>query len=282
MNYNDITPLKFWCQKILPLSYDDSLSYYETLCRFADKVNELIERLNLYQEEYRDYVDSQVAYLKRYIDDNDYALKVKLEQKINNFKNEQDAKIQDIENKMLELRDHVQSKLYEYKYALSEFKDFVINDQLRQDDYWQAQLSELRDELCSIIGEYTNLIYNPTNGMISTIQQVINDMWNLLRYQAMTVTEFEWLNYDCDRWDSIVFSAFNFDLYGGTKYAKRICECWMISPFTGEKELVTSVIDKMIGDMYEGKTCSYWDSQNFTATAYDNANRTCQQFDFGA
>ena len=26
-------PFKFWCQKALPLVYDDSLSYYEVLCK---------------------------------------------------------------------------------------------------------------------------------------------------------------------------------------------------------------------------------------------------------
>ena len=27
---------RFWCQKVLPLVYDDSLSYYEILCKVVD------------------------------------------------------------------------------------------------------------------------------------------------------------------------------------------------------------------------------------------------------
>lgn len=38
--------LKFWCQKILPLVYDDSLSYYEVLCKVVDYINKLIESDN--------------------------------------------------------------------------------------------------------------------------------------------------------------------------------------------------------------------------------------------
>lgn len=42
-----ITPNKlfkgFWCQKVLPLVYDDSLSYYEVLCKLKQKLNEVIE-----------------------------------------------------------------------------------------------------------------------------------------------------------------------------------------------------------------------------------------------
>ena len=34
--------LRFYCQKVLPLAYDDSLSYYEVLCKVLGKVNELV------------------------------------------------------------------------------------------------------------------------------------------------------------------------------------------------------------------------------------------------
>lgn len=35
---------KFWCYKVLPLVYDDSLSYYEVLCKVVDYINKLIEQ----------------------------------------------------------------------------------------------------------------------------------------------------------------------------------------------------------------------------------------------
>lgn len=38
--------LNFWCHKILPLVYDDSLSYYETVCKVVHKLNELAESVN--------------------------------------------------------------------------------------------------------------------------------------------------------------------------------------------------------------------------------------------
>lgn len=36
-------PFRFFCQKVLPLVYDDSLSYYELLCKVVDYINKLIE-----------------------------------------------------------------------------------------------------------------------------------------------------------------------------------------------------------------------------------------------
>lgn len=44
MGANDLTAFRFWCYKVLPLVYDDSLSYYEVLCKVVDYINKLIEQ----------------------------------------------------------------------------------------------------------------------------------------------------------------------------------------------------------------------------------------------
>lgn len=36
----------YHCQKILPLVYDDELSYYEYLCKLTNKTNEIIDNIN--------------------------------------------------------------------------------------------------------------------------------------------------------------------------------------------------------------------------------------------
>lgn len=44
-----IRPLKhfrFWCQKVIPLVYDDSLSYYEVLCKVVHYINKIIDTSN--------------------------------------------------------------------------------------------------------------------------------------------------------------------------------------------------------------------------------------------
>lgn len=44
--FNKLTPLKFWCQKVLPLVYDESLSYEELLCKVVASLNEVITDIN--------------------------------------------------------------------------------------------------------------------------------------------------------------------------------------------------------------------------------------------
>lgn len=52
-----------WCHKIIPLIYDDSLSYYEVLCKLTYKINEVIDSIN-------GIIDGDIeGYLKKLIDD---------------------------------------------------------------------------------------------------------------------------------------------------------------------------------------------------------------------
>ena len=39
----ELKQFRFWCQSVLPVVYDDSLSYYEVLCKCVEYINKLIE-----------------------------------------------------------------------------------------------------------------------------------------------------------------------------------------------------------------------------------------------
>lgn len=41
--YEKINKFHYWCQMVLPLVYDESLSYYEVLCKMMDAMNKMIE-----------------------------------------------------------------------------------------------------------------------------------------------------------------------------------------------------------------------------------------------
>lgn len=62
---------RFWCQKVLPAVYDDSLSYYELLCKVVQALNDVVENLDTTHtdvtnlltafEELQDYVNNYFA-----------------------------------------------------------------------------------------------------------------------------------------------------------------------------------------------------------------------------
>lgn len=61
---------KFWCQKVLPLVYDESLSYYEVLCKLADYMNKMFETQESFAESLKELnirqntIESEFAELK--------------------------------------------------------------------------------------------------------------------------------------------------------------------------------------------------------------------------
>lgn len=64
-SYTYLPAFKAFCMKVIPLVYDNSLSYYEFLCKVADQLNILIENNNMIPdmiiEAIKDYIDSGVV-----------------------------------------------------------------------------------------------------------------------------------------------------------------------------------------------------------------------------
>lgn len=78
---NDLRPFRFWCQKVLPLVYDDSLSYYELLCKVVDYLNKTMENVNSLNENF-DELQQMFNTLKQYVDD--YFKNLDVQKEINN------------------------------------------------------------------------------------------------------------------------------------------------------------------------------------------------------
>lgn len=75
----DLKYFWFWCYKVLPLVYDDSLSYYEVLCKVVKYINDLIDQDKIIGEELdklrqdlsavQDWIDNyDTAFIKETID----------------------------------------------------------------------------------------------------------------------------------------------------------------------------------------------------------------------
>ena len=58
--------LRYWCFKVLPLVYDDSLSYYEVLCKVVAKLNEIIDELDNLPETIKE-IEAAIAQIEEWI-----------------------------------------------------------------------------------------------------------------------------------------------------------------------------------------------------------------------
>lgn len=72
---------RFWCQKVLPLVYDDSLSYYELLCKVVDYLNNTIADVNTLGSDV-DNLHKAFIELQGYV--NDYFSTLDVQKEINN------------------------------------------------------------------------------------------------------------------------------------------------------------------------------------------------------
>ena len=80
-DYKDLQPFRFWCQKVLPLVYDDSLSYYELLCKVVDYLNKTMEDVGVLEG---DVTGLHEAYKKLQGYVNDYFSTLDVQEEINN------------------------------------------------------------------------------------------------------------------------------------------------------------------------------------------------------
>lgn len=62
-----LNAFRFWCYKVLPLVYDDSLSYYEVLCKVVKYINELIEQDKIFGDEL-EALKNELDEVKEWID----------------------------------------------------------------------------------------------------------------------------------------------------------------------------------------------------------------------
>ena len=158
--------INFWCQKVIPLVFDDSLSYYEAICKFMQKLNEVISALNnnaLCIDELQDkYIILQ---------NNFNALEVKweefktyIENKFNTFKTEittrQDNFETRINNEFNTFKTYVEN--YLNNIDVQSYVNIKI-DQLAESGYFSTLLTNLGFNPDNYLAKNNTTVYVPTN-----------------------------------------------------------------------------------------------------------------------
>lgn len=68
--YPTLPHFRFWCYKVLPLVYDNSLSYYEVLCKVVKYINDLIDQDKVFADEI-DELKRELKIIQDWIDNFD-------------------------------------------------------------------------------------------------------------------------------------------------------------------------------------------------------------------
>lgn len=255
------------CFHILPLQLSESITDYEKLCQVIQKINEVIDQL----EEFENSV----------IDN--YATKAELEMLRSQVN-------QDLNNLKLYVNQQVAlSKAY-VDGAVARIEVY-INSQLgaiwkalnKNNSELQAWVRNQIYQLMKKIPELQNVhVINPINGVLQPLQQVLDEMFQFLNVCALTAAEYDALELTAERYDNAELTAWEYDFQGKCILTKLKKCCEMMNPFTGliddSRQVIYQIVDLTLRQ--NGITAGAYDTLELTSAEYDNKQLTAYAYDF--
>lgn len=147
--------INFWCQKVIPLVFDDSLSYYEAICKFMQKLNEVISALNN-NAECIDELQGKYIILQN----NFNALEVKWEEFKTEITTRQDNFETTINNEFTSFKNYVEN--YLNNIDVQSYVNIKI-DELAESGYFSTLLTNLGFNPDNYLAKNNTTVYVPTN-----------------------------------------------------------------------------------------------------------------------
>ena len=199
-----IDKIRYWCHKILPLVYDDSLSYYEFLCKMNAKLNEVIDSTNglveaweRFQAElekaWQDYKSALTAEWTDYRAEMDlkYATLVgTVTTEINAMKNDISTFKNDISNQITTFEAKVEGDYAEFTANIEE----KINTFIAK---YNAEIAKIPDEITTLVNawwqneaNYNKLVIDVANAIDTTLTSgavILHDVLTMTSASASLV-----------------------------------------------------------------------------------------------
>lgn len=174
-----------------PISVDprDMMTDVEFLLGVLKKLNETIAQVN-----------SNTEFI------NNYSGKVE----------ELEAKITELQTEMINFETEVNNSIaLQFADIKLELQSMIATALTQANAYTDAMGARLEQEIREIsLGQIT--LYDPTTGVLSPIQTVIDNLYNVGRAEALTATEYDTLELSATAYDAYELSAFDYDQNGKT------------------------------------------------------------------
>ena len=270
-----VRPLCSYYRRVLPAVYDNSLSYYEQLCRIKYKLNEVIKNLN-------DLEENLPSYVKQAIDEALGGWEERMEEQFA----EQNARIaaaeKKIDDSVAEMQAQLDAAIREMEQTINAQLNalylILVNGINANRAYIDSQISLLKDEFPDLSTVY---VISPVDGQLVKIQDCVNDMYNVLRYGALTAAQYDVLQLTAKAYDDKSLTAFTYDMYG-------LCELWsylnvhrMHSVTTGEILAIPAGVYQLTDKVRtSGLTATAYDTKELTASGYDGKAVTAYNYDW--
>ena len=236
--YDGIPYLRFWCQKVLPAVYDQSLSYYEVLCKLAAFLNKMLEELEKMQDnidalhkaykDLQDWVNAEIARFEAHMEQHFDDLTRELWNRFEEYKNNTNTTLQQWFNDYATNTTNNLNK---------KFNDFVTNANTRIDQMFNTYTSSTNNEFNTWKTDFTNQ-YNQwkdeVNGQITNINSNISSLTNRVTALENMVKKYPNFNY----------KSFTMT---GTKYYKKVMVDMVSFPSAGDNAIICYGVCRVFG-----------------------------------
>lgn len=118
----------------------------------------------------------------------------------------------------------------------------------------------------------------PVDGKLEPISVALKHLFEFYN-RGITAGKYDSLQITAQEYDDFNITARDYDAFGND-YFENIYACMMISPFTGEMEYISIVVNKLADFHKNGITAQEYDALNKTAQEYDNAEISAYEYDW--
>ena len=139
------------------------------------------------------------------------------------FINNYSGKIEELETKINELSQEMQDFENQITLEISnkfaeiqvELRSMIATTLIQANAYTDTVAARLEAEIQDIlVGQIT--VYDPTTGLVSPLQTVIDNLYGSTRENGLTATEYDALELTATAYDAYQVTAFDYDKYGKT------------------------------------------------------------------
>lgn len=197
----------------LPLTYNASISYYEQVGQLVYKINELIDAMNSYAEDYKSYTDEQIALLKKYVDSQItevYAYADKININLTNLIGiTADNLKADYISRINQLNASLNARITQEVFTIN---NRIISEVITLNTRISLEVQNLKDYIDSQLIDIK--VIDPTTGLISDLQTTLNNIVNLMKGDALTAEQYDALNLPAQTYDNKKLTAYQYDFNG--------------------------------------------------------------------
>ena len=265
--YDNIPFLRFWCQKVLPAVYDQSLSYYEALCKMGAFLTKMLEELEKMQDNI-DALHEAFVKLQAWVNAEIERFETDMENRFNEFKQE----IYDLFEQYKEEADtYINEQLNKYKTETTEwlsqkFEEYKTQANQYIDNIFEQYKNETNQEFNNWKQEFTNQ-YNEWK---SQVDQSISNLGDRVTNIEGDISE---INSQIDNLEQIVTQNFpKFELKSvrgtGSKYYQYCIIDFLSFPSDADSHVLCYGILRTFGQAESVSVSGNW-RERFTFTASD-------------